>query len=98
RTTSSDLAPVSLVAIGPYVMVLHPSTPARNVKELITLARSSPGKLNYGSAGIGSTAHLAGALFNLMAKTDIVHVPFKGGAESVVGAASGQVDLSIASI
>ena len=93
-----DLMPVTLVAIGPYVLVVHPSTPARNARELIALARKWAGKLNYGSAGIGSTAHLAGALFNLLAKVNVVHVPFKGGAESVVGAASGQVEMTIASV
>lgn len=93
-----DLTPVTLVAIGPYVLVVHPSTPARNAKELIALARKWAGKLNYGSAGIGSTAHLAGALFNLLANVNVVHVPFKGGAESVVGAASGQVEMTIASV
>lgn len=93
-----DLTPVSLVAVGPYVLVVHPSTPAHSVKDLISLARSMPGKLTFGSAGIGSTAHLAGELFNLMAKVKIVHVPFKGGAASVVGAASGEVDMSIASV
>jgi len=93
-----DLAPLTLVAIGPYVVVVHPSVPVKNVSDLLALARSRPGKLDYGSAGIGSTAHLAGALLNLLAKVDIVHVPFKGGSESVVGAASGQVDMTIASI
>lgn len=93
-----DLTPVTLVTIGPYVLVVHPSVPAKSVRELLALARARPGKLNYGSAGIGSTAHLAGALINLLAKVDIVHIPFKGGAESVVGAASGQVDMTISSI
>ena len=63
-----DLAPVSLLTTAPQVLVVHPSVPARNVKELIALARSQPGKLNYGSTGIGSTAHLGGELLNLMGK------------------------------
>ena len=93
-----DFAPVSLVVIGPYVLVVHPSVPARNVKELIALARSQPGKLSYGSAGVGSSAHLANELFNSMAKVSIVHVPYKGGAESVIANAAGEVDLNFASI
>ncbi|MBI4191453.1 MAG: tripartite tricarboxylate transporter substrate binding protein [Betaproteobacteria bacterium] len=93
-----DLTPVSLTTILPIVLLVHPSVPARNIKELTALARSRPGKLNYGSAGIGSASHLPGELFNLMAKVNIVHVPYKGGMEGVVAAVSGQVDMSYASI
>jgi tripartite-type tricarboxylate transporter receptor subunit TctC len=63
-----DLAPVTLVGIGPYVLLLHPSVPARSVKELIALAAARPGSLTYGSTGVGSTSHLAGEIFNAMAK------------------------------
>ena len=89
-----DFAPVSLAVIGPYVLVVHPSVPARNVAELVALARAQPGKLNYGSAGVGSTMHLAAELFNLMAKVNTVNVPYKGGSESVIATAGGQVDMS----
>ena len=89
-----DFAPVSLVVIGAYVLVVHPSVPVRNVAELTALARTRPGKLNYGSAGIGSTMHLAAELYKLMAKVEVVHVPYKGGADSVVANAAGQVDMS----
>ncbi|MBI3937524.1 MAG: tripartite tricarboxylate transporter substrate binding protein, partial [Betaproteobacteria bacterium] len=75
-----DLAPVSLVVIGPLVLGVHPSVPARNVKELIALARSHPGKLNYGSVGPGGAPHLSAELLKFMAKVNIVHVPYKGGA------------------
>ncbi len=92
-----DLAPISLVTIQPFVLLVHPSVPVRNVKELIALARSRPGKLNYGSSGIGGGTHLAGEFFNLMAKVKLVHVPYKGGSESVVAAAAGDVDISFAS-
>lgn len=88
-----DLAPVSLVAIAPFVLVVPQSVPARTVKELIALARSRPGKLSYGSVGAGSTPHLAGELLKQMAGVDIVQVPYKGGGESVVATASGQVDI-----
>lgn len=93
-----DLAAVSLVATGTLVVVVHPSVPARNVRELIAIARSQPGKLSYGSAGVGGGPHLAGALFNLMAGVDIVHVPYKGGAESVVATASGQIEMNFLTI
>lgn len=88
-----DLAPVSLVAIAPFVLVIPQSVPARNLKELIALARSRPGKLSYGSVGAGSTPHLAGELLKSMAGVNITHVPYKGGGESVIATASGQVDI-----
>jgi tripartite-type tricarboxylate transporter receptor subunit TctC len=91
-------AHVSLVAIGPFVLVVHPSLPVRGVKELIALARSQPGKLNYGSPGTGSVNHLTGELFKLGAKVDIVHVPYKGSAESSVANAAGEIALSFPSI
>jgi len=93
-----DLAPISVVALTPFVLVVHPSVPARNAKELIALARSRPGKLNYGSVGVGSPPFMMGELFKQMAKLDIVHVPFKGGAENVTATAGGQIDMSFASI
>jgi tripartite-type tricarboxylate transporter receptor subunit TctC len=93
-----DFAPVSLVAIAPFLLVVHPSVPAKNVKELIALARSQPGKLSYGSVGLGSTPHLSAEALKMMAKLDIVHVPYKGGLDNVVAASSGQVDMVFASI
>ena len=93
-----DFAPVSLVVTATFVLVVHPSVPARNVKELIGLARSHPGKLSYGSSGVGRGAHLAGALFNLMADVGTIHVPYKGGGQSSVATASGEVDLNYLTI
>lgn len=93
-----DFAPVSLVVIGPYALVIHVLVPARSVKELIALARAQPGKLNYGSAGIGSSQHLTGELFNSMARVAITHVPFKGSGESSVANAAGHVQISFPSI
>ncbi len=92
-----DLTPVSLATTAPMVLVVHPSVPARNVTEFIALARSRPGKLNYGSDGVGGTTHLCGELFNLLAKVKLVHVPYKGAGDSVLATASGQVDLNFAS-
>jgi len=85
-----DLAGVSLVAIAPFVLAIHPSVPAHNVKELIGLARSRPGKLSYGSVGAGSPPHLMAELFKLMAKVNILHVPYKGGAENAIANAAGR--------
>ena len=93
-----DLVPISLLTVTPLAVVLHPLVPARNVKELIALARKEPRKLNYGSSGIGSTSHLAGEALNLLANVQLVHVPFKGGAESVIAAATGDVDMSLPGI
>lgn len=80
------------------MLAVHPSVPARNVKELIALARLHPGKLSYGTSGVGSAVHLAGALFNSMAKVNILHVPYKGGGESVIAHVAGHVEVSYPSI
>lgn len=93
-----DFSPVSLISIGAFMLVVHPSVPARNVKEVIALARSQPGKLNFSTSGVGGTPHLAGELFNVLAKVKIVHVPYKGGSGAVVANAAGEVDLSFNSI
>lgn len=93
-----DTAPVSLIVTGAYALVVHPAVPARNVQELLALARAHPRKLSYGSAGIGNSSHLAGELFNLLAEASTVHVPYKGASESVVATASGDVDMSYPSI
>jgi len=93
-----DLNPISFVAVGPQGLVVHPNVPARNVKELIALARRNPGKMSYGSASTGGAQHFAGELFNLMANVKIMHVPFKGGAQSSVATASGEIEMSFATI
>ena len=88
-----DFVPVSLVATGPFILVLHPSVPVRNVRELIALARSRPSGLTYGSAGVGTATHLAGELFDLMAKVKTSHVPYKGSSDAAIAAAAGQIDM-----
>ncbi len=93
-----DFAPVSLMAIGTAVLVVHPSVPARSVQELIALARSQPGKLNYGSSGVGGTTHLMGELFSLMTKVSMTHVPYKGSAESAIATTAGQIDIGFLDI
>ena len=93
-----DLAPVSLLALAPLLIVVHPALPVKNVKDLITLARRSPRTLNYSSAGTGSSNHLAGALFNMLAKVDIVHVPYRGAGPAMTDLIAGNVMLSFATM
>ncbi len=91
-----DFAPVSLFAKIPYLLIVHPAVPAKNVRELLALARAHPGKLNFASSGTGGTAHLAGELFKSMTKIDIVHVPYRGTSLFVTELIGGQVDLAFA--
>jgi tripartite-type tricarboxylate transporter receptor subunit TctC len=93
-----DFAPVSLVSTGQYVVIVHPSVPARTVKALIALARSKPGDLAYGSAGPGNSTHLAGELFNSMAGTKMLHVPYKGSGPALIELMSGQLQVMFANI
>src|SRR6185295_18479449 len=93
-----DYAPVSLVATGHYVIVVHPSLPARTVKELIALARSQPGNLNYAMAGIGNSTHLAGELFKSLARVNLVAVPYKGTGPALTELIGGQVQLMFANL
>lgn len=90
-----DLAPISLVAFGPYLIAVHPSLPVRSVAELIALAKEKPGQLNIGSAGSGSANHLAGELFKSVAGVNIVHVQYKGGGPSLIAAMAGETQLII---
>ena len=85
-----DFAPVTLTASAPNFLVVHPSVPARSVAGLIKLAKAQPGKLIYASVGVGTLAHLAGELFNSMAKIDTVHVPYKGGPQATTDLVGGQ--------
>ena len=92
--TLRDLAPITQAVTVTNLLVVHPSVPAKNVKELLAIARARPGKLNYASSGNGTVTHLAGELFKLMGKVDIVHIPFKGGAPALTALLSGEVDMS----
>lgn len=91
--TINDFAPVILVAESPNVLCVHPSLPVRTVKELIVLAKARPGQLNYGSGGTGSNPHLSGALFNQMAKVNIVHIPYRGSILATTDIIAGQVHM-----
>ncbi len=88
-----DFAPVTRIPSGPNVLVVHPSIPARNVQELIAVARAHPGQLNFASGSTGSAGHLAGELFKVMAHVDMVHIPYKGAAPAVVDLLGGHVSL-----
>lgn len=94
----TDLIPLSLVAIGPSVLVVSNSLPVKDVKGLIAYAKAHPHKLSYGSGGVGNVTHLAMALFASMAGLDMVHVPYKGGAPSLIGLMGGEVQLLFSSI
>ena len=92
-----DLAPISLGTKLAYVLVVHPSLPATTVKQLVALAKSQPGRLNFASAGTGGAPHLAGELFKSMAGIDIVHVPYRGTALFATDLVAGQVEMAFAS-
>jgi tripartite-type tricarboxylate transporter receptor subunit TctC len=94
----SDFAALSNVAQTPNVLAVHPSVPARNLKELIAVLRARPGELTYSSGGIGGSTHLAGELFKLLSKVDMVHVPYKGGGPAVTDAVSGQVTMTFGNL
>jgi len=96
--TVKDFAPVSLISVGPFVLITHPSVPVKTVKELIALARAQPGKLNYASAGNGVANHLAMELFKQMAGVDITHVPYKGAPQAVTDVLAGHMNMTFNSI
>ncbi len=93
-----DFEPVILLSSTPSVLSVHPSIPANSIRDMIKLAKSRPGELNYGGAGVGTNPHIAGELFNLLAKTNIVAVQFKGGGPALVGALSGEVGVSFSAV
>ena len=93
-----DLTPISQIAATRYVLVVHPSLPVKSVRELIALAKATPGKLNFASSGVGATPHLCGELFKQMAHVNIVHVPYKGGGPGMTDLIAGQVDMSFATM
>ena len=96
--TVRDFAPVTMLVTGPGLLVVHPSLPARTVRELIALAKERPGQLLYASAGNGTPPHLAAELFKHMTHTNIVHIPYKGNAQAMTDLVAGQVSLSFPTI
>lgn len=93
-----DFAPVTLVAIGPNLLVVHPSLPVRTVKDLVALAKAQPGQLQYASPGSGTVQHLAAELFKLQAKVNMLHVPYKGSGQSIIDLVAGHVHLNFDSV
>src|SRR4051794_11797799 len=94
----SDFAPLSNVGQTPNVLAVHPTVPAKNVEELIALLRARPGRMTYSSGGVGGSTHLAGELFKLLSKVDMVHVPYKGGGPAVADLVSGQVTMTFGNL
>ncbi len=90
----NDFAPISLVASAGPVLVIHPSVPARSVKELIALAKAKPDRLSFGSGGVGTTSHVVGEVFKTATGVQIVHVPYKGGGLAVIDLVAGQIEMS----
>ena len=93
---TKDFAAISLVAVAPLLVVVHPSLPVHSIRELIALAKARPGQLNYASNGVGTTAHLAAEIFDMMTGVKMVHVPYKGFAPATTDLISGQVQVMFA--
>src|SRR5437764_142770 len=96
--TINDFAPVSLLATAPVILVAHPKVPARTLQEFVALARAQRGKFNYASGGNGSSTHLGGELFKLVAGIDVVHVPYKGTGPAMNDLIGGHVDVMFSGI
>jgi tripartite-type tricarboxylate transporter receptor subunit TctC len=93
-----DFTPITMLANSPYVLVLYPGVAAKDIKELVALAKAKPGTLNYGSAGPASLAHLAGALFATLSGIELTHVPYKSSAQSVIDLISGRLEMQFATV
>ena len=95
---AKDLAPVALIGNSPLAVMVHPAFPASSMKELIAFAKAHPGKVNFGSAGQGSTGQLATEQLKMMAGVNMTHVPYKGAGPALIGAVSGEIDLMISGV
>lgn len=93
-----DLAPITQLSAFPNMLTVHPSLPVKTVQDLIALAKSKPGQINYGSSGTGTGTHISAELFKYMTGVDMVHIPYKGGAPAVTALLGGQVQLNFATI
>ena len=96
--TEKDLAPITLVASAPLMLVVHPSIAAKSLNDFLAYARANPGKLNFGSGGPGTTPHLAGEMLKMMAKLQMTHVPYKGGGPALADLVGGQIQLMLENI
>jgi tripartite-type tricarboxylate transporter receptor subunit TctC len=95
--TVNDFAPISLVALTPFLLVVHPSLPVKTVRELVALAQARPGQINFASAGNGTAAHLAVELLKISARIDVVHIPYKGVSGAVIDTLAGATQMMIVS-
>jgi tripartite-type tricarboxylate transporter receptor subunit TctC len=93
-----DFAPVSLAVLSPNILTIHPSVPAKSVQEFVALAKAKPGTVTFGSAGLGTSPHLSGELLKVLARIDIVHVPFKGSGQSVISQLAGEIAANFPSV
>jgi tripartite-type tricarboxylate transporter receptor subunit TctC len=93
-----DFAPISLMAVTPYLLVVNPSVPAKNVKELVELMKAKPGQLNYASAGVGSTTHLAMEMLKAVSNTYALHIPYNGNGPAGTAVIAGQVEILFGSL
>ena len=93
-----DFAPITLIAVSPYLLVVNPALPAKSVKELVELARKQPGKLNYASAGVGSTTHLAMEMLKAASNTYMLHIPYNGNGPAGTAVMGGQVEILFGSL
>ncbi len=96
--TAKDFKPVSMIVAAPYALVLYPGIPVKSVADLVALAKSKPGTLNYGSAGLASLAHLAGALFATQSGIELTHVPYRSSAQSSIDMITGRLDMQFATV
>lgn len=90
-----DFTPVSMIAVVPMLMTVHPSVPVKNAREVIAFARARPGQIAFATAGVGTTGHLAGELFKSMARVDILHVAYRGSPQALIETVAGQVSMAI---
>ncbi len=95
--TVRDLAPIGLLGVSPQVLVVHPSVPVKNARELVALAKRRPGQINFGSGGVGTTGHLAAELLKSMTGASITHVAYKGGAPAILAVMAGEIEMMFAS-
>jgi len=91
----ADFIPVTRVGVGPLILAVNPAVHARNVEELVALAKARPGRVSFGSPGIGTPPHMAAELFKHMTGTDITHVPYRGGGQAVSDLVAGHIDMTI---
>lgn len=93
-----DLTPVALVATGPNVILVNPSLPVKNLQELIAYIKANPNKVNFASAGVGTSGHIAGELFQHLSKTEILHVPYKGNSDAITDTLGGRTQMVISGV